>query len=290
MGQVSLELSNRLSAAVERMPAFPRSVHRILELTRDINCLPKDLVAVIEKDPVIAIKILKIVNSAYYSLPNRITSINHSVLYLGINTVKNLALSFATVGILPRQNAARFDIQHYLMHSLLTANAIRLLVNQFADDEAEANDSYIVGLLHDFGKVVFAQFMPQEFRQAMTLCEDTNMQDYEAEEQIIGADHALVGAMLAKRWQFPDSLVECIGFHHQDRDRHTSAMGECLYVADLVATQLCIDEGANLVQALEAAALPERFGDDIDNLLAALGDIDKLTDDAALFCQGEGFT
>src|SRR3954463_10475687 len=105
MGQVSPELNNRLSTAVERMPAFPKSVQRILELTRDINCSPKELVAVIEKDPVIAIKILRIVNSAYFSLPSKITSINQSVVYLGLNTLKNLALNFSTIGMLPRQNA-----------------------------------------------------------------------------------------------------------------------------------------------------------------------------------------
>ena len=62
MGQISVELSKRLSSAVDRMPAFPKSVQRILELTRDINCRPKDLVAVIEKDPVITIKVLKIIH------------------------------------------------------------------------------------------------------------------------------------------------------------------------------------------------------------------------------------
>src|ERR1700757_3609351 len=118
MGLVSLELSNRLHAAVERMPAFPKSVQRILELTRDINCEPKDLVAVIQTDPVIAIKVLKVVNSSYYSLPSKITSINQSVVYLGLNTVKNLALNFSVMGMLPQQNASRFDVQQYLMHSL----------------------------------------------------------------------------------------------------------------------------------------------------------------------------
>ena len=66
-----LELERKLGIAVDRMPAFPRSVQKILELTRNINCLPKDLVAVIEKDPVMTVKILKVINSAYYSLSNR---------------------------------------------------------------------------------------------------------------------------------------------------------------------------------------------------------------------------
>ena len=142
MGQISVELSKRLSSAVERMPAFPKSVQRILELTRDINCRPKDLVAVIEKDPVITLKVLKIINSAYYGLPNKITSINQSVIYLGVNTLKNLALSFSTMGMLPTRNAAGFDVQHYLISSLVSANLTRLIAAKYAP-ENDPTDCYM---------------------------------------------------------------------------------------------------------------------------------------------------
>ena len=127
MPDTSDALTKRLSAAVEKMPAFPKSVQRIMELTRDINCNPKELVMVIEKDPVMTMKLLRILNSAYYSFPKQITSVNQSVVYLGLNTIKNMALSFAAMGVLPQQNAAGFDIQRYLMHSLTTATLARML-------------------------------------------------------------------------------------------------------------------------------------------------------------------
>lgn len=289
MGQISPELGNRLSVAVERMPAFPKSVQRVLELTRDINCEPKELVAVIEKDPVIAIKILKLVNSAYFSLPNKITSINHSVVYLGLNTIKNLALNFSTIGMLPRQNAAGFDMQTYLMHSLLTANLAHLLVEKFAAGEADIADSYIVGLLHNFGKVVFAQFMPQEFLQALNVSTEEHLPLHLAEEAVIGADHALVGAMLAQHWQFPDALVECIRGHHMGCG--ASALAECLHVADLIGEQLvgadAIDDAA---QVILTEALPERFGGDLATVTEGLGDMQKLMQNAGMFCHGEAFT
>ena len=84
------ELSQKLANAVDAMPAFPKSVQKILELTRDVNCSPKDLVQVIDHDPVVMVKILKVVNSAYYALPRKITSINHAVVHLGFNPIKNL--------------------------------------------------------------------------------------------------------------------------------------------------------------------------------------------------------
>ena len=88
---MSPELSQKLAAAVDGMPAFPKSVQKILELTRDANATPKDLVQVINNDPVVTVKILKVVNSAYYSLPKQITSVGNAVVYMGFNTIKNLA-------------------------------------------------------------------------------------------------------------------------------------------------------------------------------------------------------
>ncbi len=286
MGQISVELSKRLSSAVERMPAFPKSVQTIIELTRDINCLPKELVAVIEKDPVITLKVLKIINSAYYGLPKKITSINQSVVYLGINTLKNLALSFSTMGMLTSKNAAGFDVQNYLVSSLLTANLTRLLAAKYAP-ENDATDCYIAGLLHDFGKVVFALYMAEEFRQAMDVSTNEGISLHQAEERVIGADHTVVGAMLVKRWQFPESMVECIAHHHDVPQ--VSSLGECLFVADLIAEKLGYDS-MGCISADGVPIIPARFGSegaeaDIENIMKSLGDMTKLVEDAHMFAQ-----
>lgn len=286
MGQISVELSKRLSSAVERMPAFPKSVQTIIELTRDINCLPRDLVAVIEKDPVITLKVLKIINSAYYGLPKKITSINQSVVYLGINTLKNLALSFSTMGMLTSKNAAGFDAQNYLVSSLLTANLTRLLAAKYAP-ENESTDCYIAGLLHDFGKVVFALYMAEEFRQALEISANEGISLHRAEERVIGADHTVVGAMLVKRWQFPESMVECIAHHHDVPQ--VSSLGECLFVADLMAEKLGYDSMGR-ISSEGVPLIPARFGSgdeaaDLESMMQSLGDMTKLVEDAHMFAQ-----
>lgn len=245
----SLELNKKLLAAVEKMPAFPRSVQRILELTRDVACSPKDLVQVIEKDPVMTIKILKVINSAYYSFPKKITAVSQCVVFLGFNTVKNLALSIAAIGILPKRNAAGFDIDHYLLHSLTTASLAKLLCTRAASAGVDPMDCYIAGLLHDFGKVVFAQFMPVEFSAALDLSRRDNIPLHLAERQCIGADHTVVGSMLAERWQFAQHLVDCIRHHHSS-EGGASVMQACLFLANQISKQMhfgdsgnpCIDE------------------------------------------------
>ncbi len=284
MATLSLELERKLGIAIERMPAFPKSVQKILELTRNINCLPKELVAVIEKDPVMTVKILKVINSAYYSLPNKITSVSQSVVYLGINTIKNLALGFAAVGILPRFNAAGFDIQRYLMHSLIVASISRQLAQQGAKGEADPGDCYIAGLLHDFGKAVFAQFMAPEFREAMSFALESNVPLHEAELHVIGTDHAYVGAMLAKRWQFHENLVQCIQDHHR-LDAEPSAVLDCLRTANQIARKMGLGDSGNVWREDEAPAAPHRFGNDLDQTIASLGDMQRFIDDAQMFAQ-----
>jgi len=284
MSHLTPELERRLMTAVERMPAFPKSVQTVLEMTRNINCLPKELVGVIEKDPVMTVKILRVINSAYYGLPNKITSVGQSVVYLGINTIKNLALSFAAVGILPRFNTSGFDIQRYLLHSLTVAAVARLLCDKYARAEADPTDCYIAGLLHDFGKVVFAQFMAGEFLQALAISADLDKPLYLAEQETIGADHAYVGALLAKKWQFAEPLVNCIRDHHAEA-AEPSAMMDCLRMADILCRKHAFGDAGNPWHEDELAKMPQRFGIDIEVVIAALGDLQKIVEDAQSFAQ-----
>jgi putative nucleotidyltransferase with HDIG domain len=284
MAHLTPELERKLMTAVERMPAFPKSVQAILEMTRNINCLPKALVGVIEKDPVMTVKILRVINSAYYSLPNKITSVGQSVVYLGINTIKNLALSFAAVGILPRFNTTGFDIQRYLLHSLTVAAVSRILCEKFARAEADPTDCYIAGLLHDFGKVVFAQFMATEFMKALAIAADLDKPLHEAELEVIGANHAYVGALLAKKWQFAEPLVNCIRDHHAET-AESSAMMDCLSMADIVCRKLAFGDAGNPWREEQLAHMPQRFGTDIEVVIAAIGDMQKIVDDAQSFAQ-----
>jgi HD-like signal output (HDOD) protein len=105
-----------------------------------------------------------------------------------------------------------------------------------------------------------------------------------AEQQIIGVDHAVVGAMLAQRWQFADHLVQCIHDHH-NLQAAPSAMLDCLRTANQIARKLKLGDSGNVWRETEAVAAPARFGDDLDATIASLGDMQRYIDDAQLFAQ-----
>ncbi|MCZ4312155.1 HDOD domain-containing protein [Comamonadaceae bacterium G21597-S1] len=274
------ELTQKLAAAVDRMPAFPRSVQQILELTRDVNCSPKDLVRVIDHDPVVMVKILRVVNSAYYSLPKQITSVNHAVVYMGFNSLKNLALSIAAIGMLPKEGVPGFDAHQYLLHSLTTANIAKMLAPRVGN--VDANDCFIAGLLHDFGKVVFAQFMPQEFKQALMMADWGEVSLYQTLREVIGTDHAVVGGMLVEKWRFPAPLVETIRHQHVD-DLLDTEMIACVFTANQISKKLGFGAAGNpSVEALPPF-IAQRVGGDLDAVIASLGDLDRMYEEAMVF-------
>ena len=279
---MSPELSQKLSTAVDGMPAFPKSVQRILELTRDVNCTAKDLVQVIDKDPVVTVKILRVVNSAYYSLPKQITSINHALVYLGFNTIKNLALSIAAIGMLPKDNAAGFDGQQYLLHSLATASIAKKLASRV--DDADPMDCFIAGLLHDFGKVVFAQFMPTDFRLALDISRETQTSLAMALRRVIGADHAVVGAMLVEKWRFAPNLIETIRHQHPD-DLKDTGMIACVFAANQISKKLKLGFGGNPWVDELPQAIQNRLGGTLDEVIASLGDLTPMMEEAQVFSQ-----
>jgi len=280
MEGLSPALEKKLAAAVDNMPAFPQSVQKILELTRDVACSPKDLVQVIDKDPVVTVKVLRVVNSAYFGLSDPITSIDHAVVFMGFNLIKNLALGIAALGMLPSDARSGFDGQRYLMHSLTTAGFSRHLAKSLR--LGDANDCFIVGLLHDFGKVVMAQFMPAEFQQALTLSHEKEITLHRALQEVAGVDHALAGAMLAQKWRFADELVQTIQFQHQPELADTNMMA-CVWAANQISKKLDFDFGGYVLVEELPPTVNARLRGTLDSVMDALGDLDELVHEARLF-------
>ena len=266
-------VSSELLELCERMPAFPASVQQVISLTSDINSSPKDLVRVIDHDPVLTMKILKVANSAYFGLTRQIVSINHAVVYLGLNTVKHVALAIAAIGSLPKENKAGFDMDDFLLHSLTTAVITRALARHMRIPEVEAANFFVAGLLHDIGQVVFAQFKPNEFNQALAAARKTGTPLHEQEHAILGNDHSELGALLCETWSFPESLVSAIRMHHvpspaKDQD----AIRKCLFVANLLAGR--VNAPVNSPAAVEEDDLPpwvfRTFGNDFQTIIDGL--------------------
>lgn len=235
----------RLIQAVKSMPAFPESVHKIIELASDINCSAKQLVRVIERDPVVTVKVLQMVNSSFYCLPRKLTSANHAVAYLGLNTVKNLAVGIAAVGILSTRGAGGFNTNDFLHHSLATAVIARRLGLKIKEKhQYDPTEFFVAGLVHDFGKLVFMRSYTDTFVRAIALARKHRCPLHLVERKLLGIDHAQVGGILGDEWGLPEHLTCCMREHH--RKRHGGGvLLDCVVVANILSKVRRIGDGGN---------------------------------------------
>lgn len=271
----------QLIVFVDKMPAFRGSVQRLLQLAADLDADSREIVQVIETDPLMTVKILKVINSPFYGMVQKISSVQRAVVHLGINTIKNLALSVAAIGVLPTKNQAGFDTRAFLLHSLTSAALCKLLAERLNVSLMYSSDYFVAGLLHDFGKIVFAEFIPTSYKQVLRAANEQGINLYQAELELLGIDHSQAGKLLAQHWGLADELIEAIDHHHSDHLQ--TQLGDCLFAANQISKKLQFGFAGNPV----IDELPPRtaavFGMSLDELIADLGDLSPIKSEALAF-------
>ncbi len=283
------EIQVKLLSAVDQLPAFPKSVQQVLTLSQDVNCSPKELVDVIKHDPIFTMKIIKLVNSPFIGLRQKITSIQQASVYLGLNTLKNMALSLATIGSLPRKNKAGFSMDAFWLHSLAVAAITKKLAEQQDVSRAGQEDLFSAGLLHDVGKVVFAVFLSEEFKTVMDEVAAKQLVFHETEANIIGADHAAMGAMVADKWDLPETLTAIIAGHHNteraDPELNVESAIDCIATADLVCKKISFGGAGSVTVEPVPVSAAARFGANIDAIIESIPNLDKELDKTRIFIE-----
>lgn len=274
--------NEKLIVLVEKMPAFPKSVQQVVQLTSDINASAKDIVRVIECDPVMTVKILKSINSSFYGLPQKVTSVQRAVVYIGLNTIKNIALGVAAMGMLNANNKANFNTSNFLLHSLSTAAISKMLAERIGLSAIECSDCFVAGLLHDFGKVVFAEFMPDEFKLALEKSKEQQLPLHQTELEFIGLSHTQAGKMLAEKWELSETLIDAIA-HHHDLGPSQNALRDCVFAANQISKHMQFGDGGNPLIEDFPESIVTRFGLNLTTLCDALGNLESVKTEAQSF-------
>jgi putative nucleotidyltransferase with HDIG domain len=197
-----------------QLPSLPLVAVRLLELTLDDRSSARDLARVIETDPALAAKILRIVNSAAYGLPRKIASVSQAVALLGFAGIRALALGVTLFEkIVPKEAATGFDRLFFWQHCLAVAELSRILAVRLGN--ADPEEAYIAGLLHDVGKVILETHGRKGYSE---LCSRHAAADgatlLEDEARFVGLSHDRLGAFFCAHWQLPEPLVLAVLFHH----------------------------------------------------------------------------
>ena len=209
----------KVGAYIRKMPSLPTSVTKVLELANDPNVSPADLNQVISLDPVLMGKVMKLINSAYYGLHQKITSLVRAIIMLGINTVKNLALSTAIMSNLGSDSHFQvINMNGYWRHSLCVGVTAKLIAKQKRVPANQQESFFVAGLLHDIGKIPLNNTLSQEYLDALALSDRTRKPLYRSEKETIGFSHADVGNIISKAWKLGDEIHDAIVYHHRWQD------------------------------------------------------------------------
>jgi len=201
---------------IEDLPTLPTILFEVNRLLEDINTSAKKLSDTIGKDQSMVVKILRLVNSAFYGFRSKISDISNAVVLLGFNTVRNSIISVSIIKAFSGKNDLKgFDITGFWKHSIAVAVTSKRLAEKC---RVEAPDNcFVAGLIHDIGKLILSQYFQDLFTKVWITSQKENLAFYEAEKKEISVKHPMIGSFLAKKWQFPDYLVDTVKCHHAVR-------------------------------------------------------------------------
>lgn len=235
---------------VDKLPSVPRTYWELARAAAQPGVGLADLAMIVEKDVAMAVKVLQVVNSSYFGLARRLSTIQQAVSHLGVELIKALAL---TAQVFEAAGKLRgISVDEFQEHSLLTAK----LAKRFARDPSSANEAYTAALVHDVGKIVLAMSMGPRFAEAAQEATASKRPAHVVERERFGVSHAEVGAYLMALWGLPLNIVEAVAHHHNPaalRDRPTDVL-LAVHAADALV------EGRGTPHALLDLAFVEAAG------------------------------
>lgn len=226
---------NAFIGTIKDLPTLPTVLEKIVSLTNDPNVSISKVEQAISTDPVISTKLLRIVNSAYFSFFREITSLKQAVVVLGLEATKNLVYGTSIISAFGKETRIKkFPLTGFWKYSVACGNISRTLASLL--DYSFYEEAFLAGLVHNIGKIVLARYKTEEFEQAIDTADQENKPLSEVEKELLGFDHSEVGYELAIRWRLPQLLDDVIRYY-ETPDQAESNRDLCAIVR--LASILC---------------------------------------------------
>ncbi len=223
----------------DALPTPPKTLLELRRLLEREDVSVQAVSEVIERDPALAAAILRLATSAYFGLPRKIHKVSDAVMYVGLGTVKALALSAKVFQSFRLPLHCTFSLESLQSHSLAVAQVARNLF----DSPKRADEAFLAGLFHDVGKLVLASRVPTMYAEVLRATADGASTMHAVEHELFGTTHSEVGAYLLALWGFPIDLVDAVLLHHTPLTTVGTALHLAVSVgfADQLATGRQID-------------------------------------------------
>ncbi len=222
---------------VYNLPSIPLVMLEVSKLLDNPMTSAAQLGKVISKDQGLVTKILTVANSPLYGLPRRVSTMDFAIIILGFEHIKNIVIALSMIEAFKNKSDKKLDQRKYWLHSIITASAAK----RIADDLGYTftGEAFTAGLLHDLGIPVIHKYFHNDFLKICELTENENKTYGEAQEEILGMNHAEIGHYLALRWNLPSTLADTILNHHQPaKAEQNKQLAAIVHLADYMTHKL----------------------------------------------------
>jgi len=236
----------------DSLPSVPHLYTALMAALAEPEPTPKDVSRIIAQDVAMSVKLLQLVNSAFFGLGRRIANVHEAVVYLGLSTIKNLVLSIEVFhAFADAPDGAGLTLEELHEHSLLVGR----VAAQLAPRGQGAHDAYMAGLLHDVGKLILLANRPGYYAEVVVQALAEGRSLHAVEEERLGVSHAEIGAYLLSLWGLPNPIVEAVANHHAPGRVETQSFD--LVAAVHVANALVHEQGGSAAGDGEQPMLDE---------------------------------
>ncbi len=244
---------------VDAFPSIPGSAVRLLELVDQADAPIDEIEEVLRLDPGLTANVLKLTNSAFFGLPAKVGSVKRAVMLLGLNKLKQLIMASCVNAVMDK-DIPGYDLPagELWRHSIAVSVAAEGLVRELNLDSGD--DIFTAALLHDVGKLVLGQFIDEDYA-ALAAAAGNSVSLEIAEKEVLGTDHAEVGARILEHWALPDALVHAVRWHHNPENAeevHPST--DIVHVANMLCLMLGIGVGREGLQYQPSPVVTRRLG------------------------------
>jgi len=228
-------LRERILGAVDNLPPMPQIVHKARQIVDDPNSSLKALADLIETDQALAVKVLRLSNSAYYSRLEKVASVQEAAVVLGLKTLEELLTVACTHKVLGR-SLKGYDLAADALwrHSLSVAIGSRIIANK--KSPSLANEAFSAGLIHDAGKLILDEYVLERKEAFTRFLADKEESFLNAEKKILGFDHAEIAAKVCEKWNFPKTISVPVRYHHNPSRFRSNELAYIVHASDQMAT------------------------------------------------------
>jgi HD-like signal output (HDOD) protein len=202
---------------ITTLPTLPQIASRLMRMVSDPEASASAVAELIQQDPSIAARVLRLANSVFYGIPRHVTSLSNAVVILGFRVVSTVVVTITVFDLFPQDRDSKtFDREAFWRHCFGVGIIARMLAARLHKKVAfDPDEAFCAGLLHDIGKVIMEQYLHDDFHAALALSQEREIPFFEAEKRLLGYAHTDVAEWLTSQWELPLVLREPMMLHHQ---------------------------------------------------------------------------